>query len=197
MSLPLAVLFLSVASHAFQAVTFESELGAARQIILADQAGLKQAQNESLAKEIEALALEADRLRDKASSLSGNLDRIRRRLQRERESLFLRIELDRLVAEFKVFRGDAAKAGKAADRICKSARKDPALLAPARKMRDNAKRFSSAAMWLEIYGRDASVEFRRAGYDFQAWDIERSTSDAMWAARDWLRLSKKLLNKVK
>lgn len=81
--------------------------------------------------------------------------------------------------------------------LASSAEKDEALVAPATRLLDAARRLKSDANWFAMDARFAYWDFNRAGYSFEAMDLDRNSRDVESRSQDLENESDRLLTKVK
>lgn len=181
--------------------SFEAALGAVRAQLAVQQAVHHESRVKNLGPELSAAASDARRLESNARSIEWKLRdlvwRARRRTQNPRDTdPFLEFDLKRLAWDARDFARDAASLDRRVAALATRATKDPSLVAPASDLVRTADRLRSETSSLAREARFAYMDFSRAGYQFEAWDLERETQAAEDSARRALRNAELVLAKV-
>lgn len=155
--------------------------------------------------EIEQLSRDVSRLYSDLWRLRNDLRDVARRAQRHGPSQpgrpeqdpFLRSDIQRLVWNLRDMARYTESAERSAQRLIAQAPKDPEQVGPAQSLLSNAQRFSSETHWMENDSRNAGWDLRRAGYNMEAWDVERESRDIASGAQNLEGASRALLEKVR
>ncbi len=204
-SLVVAALLLAQPLSAGVAVPFGTALNQIRTQVLKTKASQEKIRAQSTAGEISRLASDVRRHGWDTQRLERRLADIRRRVNRlrndpsrpGRNDPFLRNDLRRLTWDLRDLKRAADRTESAVRRVAATAKKDPALVSPARSLSSNANWFDNDARSLEREARWAHWDIRRAGYTFEAMDIDRGTRDIARSARDIESEARRLLDKVR
>ncbi|MBI2788785.1 MAG: hypothetical protein HYX59_08900 [Elusimicrobia bacterium] len=81
--------------------------------------------------------------------------------------------------------------------LASSAEKDEALVAPATRLLDAARRLKNETNWFSMDARFAYFDFTRAGYTFEGMDLDRNSRDVDTNAQSLQEEADKLLTKVR
>jgi hypothetical protein len=81
--------------------------------------------------------------------------------------------------------------------LAASAEKDEALVAPATRLLDAARRLKNETNWFAMDARFAYFDFTRAGYTFEAMDLDRNSRDTDMNAQSLQTEADRLLAKVR
>ena len=193
-------------SAATVAVPFKAALGQIRRQVLKTKAVQDKIRALATAGEIRRLDSDANHHRSKVWRLERRLAKLRRRAQRltqrrrrppRRNDPFFRNDLRRFTWDLDRLRRDIERTARDAQRVAATAVKDPALVSPAQS-------FVSSADWLEHEARGpgrearwAHWDIRRAGFPFEAMDIDRDVDFVARAARSIHSEARRLLDKVR
>ncbi len=141
---------------------------------------------------------EAGRLRRKISDIRRRVNRMGPDQPRRPDSdPFLRNDIRRLVRNLRDFVRKVERSQRRAEALANTVQKAPDLVRPAERLERNARAFVSEARWLENEARWARWDIRRAGFTFEAIDIERYSDEAHRAARRIKTAAGRILKKVR
>lgn len=199
-----AVLLSLAASSSAASLSFEQSLGALREQVLTVRVEQAKAKTAGLGARITRAANDASRLRWDAQRLRDRIRDIRWRAQRQGmgqpgqpRDPWLRNDIQRAVWDLRDLARDCGWLARDAESFNREATKDPALVGPAERLDSDAQGLQGEAQWLESDARFASWDIRRAGYNMEAWDIERESGNANTSARGLRDSARALLQKVR
>ncbi|MBI5211434.1 MAG: hypothetical protein HY927_15785 [Elusimicrobia bacterium] len=183
---------------------FETAIKAVRTQVMATRAAQAQAKYEAVASDLDRLAMDTRSLQWKASRYRNDLSDLRRRAQRLQphqpgqpaNDPFFRNDLNRVVWNLRDFEWEIERIANDAQQIARSAQADPTLVAAARRFVDAFTWTENEIGWVASEARWARWDIDRAGYTFEAWDIERYASDSDREIRDAHRAADEILRKV-
>ncbi len=187
-------------ASAAPALSFEQSLGQLHQQLSALRASQVRQKADGLAQRIDRVAMDASRYYWDSDNLRRILRDLRwraQRLQHPNQDPWFRSDLDRFIWDLKDLARNVEWARAEAQDITNLASKNPALVAPAQDLSNQAQSLRSETSWLESDGRWAADDFRRLGLQFEAWDVERESRDAMESSRRLDDQARALLAKVR
>lgn len=109
----------------------------------------------------------------------------------------LRWDIQRLVRDLAQTSGDAQWRLNDLRFLASSAEKDEALVAPAARLLDAARRLKNETNWFSMDARFAYFDFTRAGYTFEGMDLDRNSRDVDTNAQSLQTEADRLLAKVR
>ena len=174
-----------------------SAVGALRAEQVKVKSGQIAGQIENLAWDLERAERETSRLKQDLSWLRLRAARYRRENGRPDSDPALRWDLQRFTRELQDLSRGAQWRLDDLRRLSAQAQKDDSLVSPAQRLVDATRRFKEMARWLALDARFAQFDFLRAGFTFEAFEVDRGSRDAETRAQELLGESESLLTKVR
>ncbi|MCR4296265.1 MAG: hypothetical protein NUW21_12075 [Elusimicrobia bacterium] len=204
-----AVLMLaSVSASASPAIpSFEVSAARLQASVAALRAAQVQAKGANSGPQISALTWDLERYGRDISRMRNDLRWLQQRLRRQGSAQpgrpgqpsdpSLRWDVQRLTRDLAQTARDAQWRLNDLRFLASSAEKDEALVAPASRLLDAARRLKSDTNWFAMDARFAYWDFNRAGYTFEAMDLDRNSRDVDTNAQNLETEADRLLAKVR
>ncbi len=202
---PILIALLAVSpSFAVPTLTFERALGEIQGQIHDLRLNQSVERLAAASGDIARLGDQARRLEWDASRLRRDVSDLRRRARshapnqpgRPSNDPFFDSDVRRAAWAMRDLARESERAARDGQRIATSAQPDGTLVGPAQRLGSNAQQLQSETRWLESEARWASMDLRRLGYNFEAWDLERYSSDSDRAARELEGHARTILSRV-
>ncbi|MBI4425727.1 MAG: hypothetical protein HY554_18500 [Elusimicrobia bacterium] len=197
-----AVAFLASPAAAQGAVAFDAALSAGRAAIAGSLRRLQEARSTASAAAIESARRDAAAIESTAERARWRLQDVLRRARdqqdrSDRTDPFLDMDVRRLTRDLRELRDAAQRLATDAGRLEREAQPDPALVAPAERLESQ----TAALRWplgdLASDARWGRYDLARAGYQLEAWDLERDAESASESAREAQASAQRLARKVR
>lgn len=153
---------------------------------------------DSYAWDLERFGRDAERLRREQSWIVNRVRRYQPPQAGQPDSdPSLRFEVQRLARDFTSLARDLQWKVNDLRWASSQVQKDPELVRPAQRLAEAARVLKDSAHWLQFDARFAIWDYRRAGFTFEAWDIERGATDMEMRSRDLGTLADDILAKAR
>lgn len=191
-----SLLLLASASHAAPAIP-SFEVSAAN--LQSAVAGMHKSRVKSVGNQIDSLAWDLDRERRDVEQLRSELRWLTQRLRSQQRpgDQSLRWDVQRFSRDLQQVSRDLQWKLNDARMLAAQAQKDETLVKPAERLQAAARWLKDSTNWFAFDARFAYWDFSRAGFTFEAMDLQRDSSDADSNAQNLLDESGRLLAKVK
>ena len=195
------------ASAAIEIPSFELSVANVHAALAASRAERVKLKAGNLGPQINNLAWQLDSSERDLSRLRNDLNWLLQRMRRYQQPQpgrpgqpsdpSLRWDVERFTRDLAQLTRDAQWRLMDLRNLSAQAEKDEALVAPASRLADAARRLKSESNWFSSDARFAGFDFRRAGFNFEAMDVDRDSRDLDWRAQDLQSGADQLLAKVK
>ncbi len=202
----LAFLLLPAAARAVPAApSFEAAIAQIQAAVAAARAEKRQARAADIGGRLSSLAWDVDRGEREASRLRGDLRWLLQRVRRYQKpeagkpdmDPSLRWDVQRYSRDLSNLTRDAQWRLQDLRNLSGQAQKDDALVAPASRVADSARRLKSEAGWLAMDARFGYWDLLRAGFTFEGMDLDRNSRELDSIAQDLQNEGDRLLAKVR
>ncbi|MBI2387524.1 MAG: hypothetical protein HYV14_16160 [Elusimicrobia bacterium] len=206
------LMFAAVSASASPAIpSFEFAASQLQSSIAALRASQVQAKGAASGPQIDGMAWDLQRYERDISRMRNDLRWLQQRLRRagsaqpgrpgqqpgQPSDPSLRWDIQRLVRDLAQTTRDAQWRLNDLRFLASSAEKDEALVAPASRLLDAARRLKSETNWFSMDARFAYFDFMRAGYTFEGMDLDRNSRDVDTNAQALQTEADRLLSKVR
>jgi hypothetical protein len=184
--------------------SFEVSAAQLQASIAAMRASQVQAKVAASGPQIDSLAWDLQRYERDLAQMRNDLRWLQQRLRRagstqpgQPSDPSLRWDIQRLTRDLAQTSRDAQWRLNDLRFLAASAEKDEALVAPATRLLDAARRFKNETNWFSMDARFAYFDFMRAGYTFEGMDLDRNSRDVDTNAQALQTEADRLLAKVR
>lgn len=207
-----AVLMMAAASASASPAIPSFEVSAAQlqSSIAAMRASQVKAKGAASGPQIDSMAWDLQRYERDIAQMRNDLRWLQQRLRRagstqpgrpgqpgQPSDPSLRWDIQRLVRDLAQTSRDAQWRLNDLRFLASSAEKDEALVAPATRLLDAARRLKNETNWFSMDARFAYFDFMRAGYTFEGMDLDRNSRDVDTNAQSLQTEADRLLAKVR
>ena len=205
------LMFAAVSASASPAIpSFEVSAAQLQASIAAMRASQVQAKAAASGPQIDSMAWDLQRYERDIAQMRNDLRWLQQRLRRagsnqpgrpgqpgQPSDPSLRWDIQRLVRDLAQTSRDAQWRLNDLRFLASSAEKDEALVAPATRLLDAARRLKNETNWFSMDARFAYFDFMRAGYTFEGMDLDRNSRDVDTNAQSLQTEADRLLAKVR
>ena len=200
------ILLISVSASASPAIpSFEFSSAQLQSSIVALRASQVQARSAASGPQIDSLAWDLQRYERDTQRLRNDLRWLQQRLRQAGSTQpgqpntdpSLRWDVQRLSQDLAQMSRDSQWRLNDLRFLASSATKDETLVAPVSRLLDAARRLKSETTWFTMDARFAYFDFTRAGFPFEAMDLDRNSRDLDTNAQSLQSEADKLLTKVR
>lgn len=177
--------------------SFEASAARLQESVAALRAAQLKAKAGELGPRLNAAARDLEGDESEAYRLQNDLRFLMSRVRSGRPDQILRWDVQRFTRELSALARDAQWRLTDLRSLSAQAQKDEALISPASRVLASARSLDNTVHWLVFDARFAYFDLQRAGFTFEAMDLDRGSRDMDGLARELLSESEKLLAKVR